>query len=233
MNFNNGKKIFVVLQFQKKEKAPTCPVSALSQIGFFSYILHDKDTTENGEKKGLHAHLYLDAEKGMSSKNWIMILSAIFGITEDAISIEIASCPSKCIKYQLHALPQNVEDGKYQYQRNEIITNNDKKVDELFNFTEKAKFSDLTIEDFYACKDETELFKLVGANNFRNALFIWERLGISKAQSNATLKELTENMRKTHEYIHFLMQQSTTNAVEKQMLKNISQILSLGSFENW
>ena len=232
MNFNNGKKIFVVLQYQKKEKAPTCPVDALSKIGFFSYILHDKDTTENGENKGLHAHLYLEAEKGMSSKNWIMILSAIFGVTEDAISIEIASCPSKCIKYQLHALPQNVEDGKYQYQRNEIITNDENKVDELFNFTEKAKFSNLTIEDFYACKDEMDLYNLVGPRDFRNALFIWERLGISKAQSNATLKELTENMGKAHEYIHFLIQQPTTNAVEKQMLKNISQILSLGSFDN-
>lgn len=231
MNFNNGKKIFVVLQYQRNEKAPTCPVSALSRYGFFAYILHDKDTTETGENKGLHAHLYLEAEKGMSSKNWIMILSAIFGVTEDAISIQIASCPSKCIKYLLHALPQNVEDGKYQYQRNEIITNNENKVDELFNFTERAKFSDLTIEDFYACKDETDLFNLVGASNFRNALFIWERLGISKAQSNATLKELTENLGKAHEYIHFLMQQSTTNAVEKQMLKNISQILSLGSFD--
>ena len=231
MNFNNGKKIFVVLQFQKKEKAPTCPASALSQIGFFSYILHDKDTTENGENKGLHAHLYLEAEKGMSSKNWIMILSAIFGVTEDAISIEIASCPSKCIKYQLHALPQNVEDGKYQYQRNEIITNNDKKVDELFNFTERAKFSDLTIEDFYACKDEEDLFKLVGPSNFRNALFIWERLGISKAQKNATIKNLSENMQKTLDYILFLEQQPTTSAIEKEMLTNISKILTLGSFD--
>lgn len=231
MNFNNGKKIFSVVQFQQKEKAPTCPASALSEIGFFSYILHDKDTTETGENKGIHCHVYIEAEKGRSSSTWITILSAIFGVAESAVSVEIATSPSKCVKYQLHLLPQNVEDGKYQYQRNEIITNDDNKVDELINVTERAKFSDLTIDDFLACKNLVDLYNLVGPRDFRTAVFIWEKLGISKTQTDATIKNISENMQKALDYIHFLKKQPTTNAVEKEMLTNISKILTLGSYD--
>lgn len=231
MNFNNGKKVFVVVQFQQKEKAPTCPVDALSRCGFFSYILHDKDTTENGENKGLHAHLYIEALKGMSSKNWIEKLAEIFQVENTAISVEIALSPMNCVKYELHLLPQNIEDGKHQYQRDEIITNDDKKVDDFLSMGEIIPINQISVELLEKVPNERELYKLVGLQNFKKALDAWNILKNAKVQVNATIKELTENMGKAHEYIHFLMKQPTTNAVEKEMLTNISKILSLGSFD--
>ena len=231
MNFNNGKTVFCVVQFQKKEKVSTCPVDALSRYGFFAYILHDKDTTETGENKGLHAHLYIEALKGMSSKNWIEKLSIIFGVEETAVSVEIAGSPSRCIKYLLHALPQNLEDGKHQYDENEAITNNKDLFEEYLNTPEYTPLNQITLTTMKAIKNKEELYNLVGLQNFKKAYDAWKIFDLERNQINAQIKELTENMGKAHEYIHFLMKQPTTNDLEKEMLTNISKILSLGSFD--
>ena len=228
MNFNNGKTIFCVVQFQKKEKTPTCPVDALSRYGFFAYILHDKDTTETGENKGIHCHIYLEALKGMSSKNWIEQFSIIFGVDETAVSVEIAGSPSRCIKYLLHALPQNQEDGKHRYDENEAITNNKDLFEEYLNTPEYTPLNQITLNTMKAIKSKEELYNLVGLPNFKKAYDAWKIFDFERNQVNAQIKELTENMGKAHEYIHFLMKQPTTNAVEKEMLTTISKILSLG-----
>ena len=231
MNFNNGKTVFCVIQFQQKEKAPTCPVDALSRYGFFSYILHDKDTTENGEKKGLHSHLYIESIKGMSSNNWIEKISTMFGVEENAVSVEIAGSPSKCVKYLIHALPQNVEEGKHPYDEKEVITNNKDLFEEYLNTPEYTPLNQITLTTMKAIKNKEELYNLVGLQNFKKAYDAWKIFDLERNQINAQIKELTENMSKAHEYIHFLMKQPNTNAIEKEMLTNISKILSLGSFD--
>lgn len=228
--FNNGKNVFCVLQFQKKEKAPTCPVDALSKIGFFSYILHDKDTTENGENKGLHAHLYVEALKGMSKASWLEKLSTIFGIETNAVSVEIAVSPSKCIKYLLHRLESCREDGKFQYDEKEIVTNNEELFKEYLTTLEYTPLNQITLNTMKAIKSKEELFELVGFQNFKKAYDVWKIFDLEKTQTNATIKNLSENMQKTLDYIHFLNKQPLT-ALEKEMLSNIAKMLTLGSFD--
>ena len=229
MNFNNGKNVFCVLQFQQKEKAPTCPVDALSRYGFFSYILHDKDTTENGENKGLHAHLYIEAEKGMSSNNWIEKISTIFGIDETAVSVEIAVSPSKCIKYLLHVLPQNVADGKYRYDEKEVITNNEELFKKYLNTIEFTPLNQITMDTLKAIQSKEQLLNLVGVANFKKVYEVWKMFDLEKAQTNATIKQLYENSQKTLEFIHTLKKEHLT-AREAEMLTKISQLLTLGQF---
>ena len=80
-------------------------------------------------------------------------------------------------------------------------------------------------------KNKEELYNLVALQNLKKAYDAWKILDLERNQINAQIKELTENIGKAHEYIHFLIKQPTTNALEKEMLTNISKILSLGSFD--
>ena len=84
-------------------------------VGFnkarFAYILHDKDTLSDGTPKLKHYHIVLSFE---NARGFNSIQSLFKGA-----HIEVVKILSKCIRYLIH----KDDDSKFQYDANEIITN--------------------------------------------------------------------------------------------------------------
>lgn len=162
MNFNNGKNLFAVIQ-QKKKKTPEIPSDALSQLGEYWLIHHNKDTDENGEKKD-HFHLLIKAYKGKSSTNWIKTLADLFQVEEDAISVELMGSEQACMLYMLHSTEDSQKvDGNAIYSVDDVVTNSKAEFERL---TKKRLVTD---EAILACKSPQELYALVGWEKYTKA----------------------------------------------------------------
>ena len=226
MKFNNGKKIACVIQFQKAKKAPTLPVEALEGIGDYFYILHDKDTHQNGEYKALHAHLVIFSEKGRSSGSWIAYLSGLFQVGEDAISVEIVKNEKSAVQYLIHATKEAKEEGKYQYDKSEIQTN------------KKGLLSDLlkkqglpTNEEIASCETEYDLIQMVGWQNYNRASKAWNimRRGLENPPLQIQLKDISEGVNALGELIAYCMKTGTPSKdalIER--LQEIQILLTIG-----
>lgn len=162
MDFNNGKNIFAVIQ-QKKKKTPEIPSDALSQLGEYWLIHHNKDTDENGKLKD-HFHLLIKANKGKSSTNWIKTLADLFQVEDDAISVEIMGNERACMLYMLHQTEESQRaDGNATYDVEDVLTNAREE------FETVVKTRPVTWRNILACQTSEELADLVGWQNFAKA----------------------------------------------------------------
>lgn len=90
----------------------------ITEFPFYAFILHDKD-----EGKTLHIHFVLNTRGSRSIKSIAEVLEC------DYQDVQVASRPRSCIRYLIHA--DNRE--KFQYKREDIVSNNMDRVDFYFN----------------------------------------------------------------------------------------------------
>lgn len=167
--FNNGKKVSLVVQFQAVEKAPTLPVDALDALGKYFYIVHDKDTNEEGEVKGLHAHLVIFAKEGRSSANWIDLVALLFKVDRSAVSVEIVRNDKSALRYLVHETADAKALHKYRYANECVVSNALDKFNEALAVRCKA-----SNEELLSCEDEKQLLDLVGWEKYNKALQVWK-----------------------------------------------------------
>lgn len=86
----------------------------------FYYIIHDKDTLENGELKRPHLHLILDFQKHRSIESVITTLSSALNISSNRIGVIAIMDMASMVRYLTH---EDNED-KYKYDPKEVHTNN-------------------------------------------------------------------------------------------------------------
>lgn len=87
-----------------------------SRIRDYAYILHDKDTNEDGELISPHWHVYMRFKNSVPTEN----ICSWFGITPNCIE-HIHGGWNNAMAYAIHANAPN----KYQYLREEVHTNFD------------------------------------------------------------------------------------------------------------
>ena len=138
-------------------------------FSFVATIIHDKDITNNGEPKTIHAHACIETNEKHTKKQFLNMLSELLKIDRQRISVEGTKSSILMLQYLTH---KNQPD-KAQYEVERIITNNKELLNERMNTqykTKEQKQNDL-LNDIKACKSIIELADKQGietANKFRN-----------------------------------------------------------------
>lgn len=101
-------------------------IDDLQRNGFTYYaIVHDKDVDSNGMLKRTHLHIVLCTLKRLRVKQLINLLADICETNNENIQVQDVLCLAGSIQYLLHINAVN----KYQYERKEIITNDERNLD--------------------------------------------------------------------------------------------------------
>lgn len=138
-------------------------------FSFVATIIHDKDTTDNGEPKTIHMHAYIETNEKHTKKQFIDILSELLQIEKQKISVDGTKSNVLMLQYLTHKNQPN----KAQYEVDQIITNNKKLLNERMNTkykTKEQKNNDL-LADITNCNTILELADKQGietANKYRN-----------------------------------------------------------------
>lgn len=119
---------------------------------FYAFILHDKDVIETGEVKTKHYHIVLQLQDRKRKQTLLNDLARILNVEKNIISIDELINLNGSIRYLIHQDDIN----KYQYSREEILTNNIKKV----NYAIDININDLTAEELIRAVKEMNYNKL-------------------------------------------------------------------------
>ena len=138
-------------------------------FSFVATIIHDKDLTDNGEPKTIHAHAYIETNEKHTKKQFLDMLNEILKIDRQRISVEGTKSNILMLQYLTHKNQPN----KAQYEVDRIITNKKELLNERMNTqykTKEQKQNDL-LNDIKTCTSVSELAEKQGietANKFRN-----------------------------------------------------------------
>ena len=138
-------------------------------FSFVATIIHDKDLTDNGEPKTIHAHAYIETNEKHTKKQFLDMLTDLLKIDRQRISVDGTKSNVLMLQYLIHKNQPNKE----QYEVDRIITNNKELLAERMNTkykTKEQKQNDL-LNDIKNCKSIIELADKQGietANKFRN-----------------------------------------------------------------
>ena len=122
-------------------------IEKIKNVPKWAMILHDKDCDLNtGELKKPHYHYYMEFLNPRS----ISGISKEFGIPENMI--QVVHQKRSALAYLLHHTEKAVADGKYQYSRDELLTNI-----EDFNFDEIVSSSQGV--DYYRIFNDSNTIK--------------------------------------------------------------------------
>lgn len=130
----------IVISDKSRVKSPLCEIrEKLSQLGFNYYlILHDKDKDLQGETKRAHYHLVITSLKRLRVKQVINYMCDIFSTNNENIQIDEVINIVSAVQYLIHMNDCN----KYQYEVNEVMTNNEENYQALL--LEVPKSQELT-----------------------------------------------------------------------------------------
>lgn len=95
------------------------------QIRSYAYIEHNKDINEDGTPKERHIHLLLRTVNSRSVddvRNWFKGYTDINGMPINTLGQEMHDIGSS-FDYLTHSTEQAREEGKYQYDKSEIVSN--------------------------------------------------------------------------------------------------------------
>ena len=153
-----------------------------SESNYF-YIFHDKDTDDNGELKKPHYHLRIESNKRIRKSTLLNMLNERFNT--DGVQIEKCENLISSVQYLIHL---NDAD-KYQYDIDEVHTNNKDRLELLINSKPQNKATDDEIEN--------GLIDLILECNY-SLVALYYRLGASKMAHylsliKALIEELKEN----------------------------------------
>lgn len=122
-------------------------------------IIHDKDTLDNGELKTPHIHLLVELVSRQRKSTILNKMSKCVNIPLECISVDECRNISKAAQYLLHLNNQN----KYQYNKEDISTNDEERLKYLLMSDEKT---DLTTDELFDIVDNArnvrELIKKIG-----------------------------------------------------------------------
>lgn len=164
-----------VLNADKKSTNPAEELALLQNtlltdiFSFVATIIHDKDLTDNGEPKTIHAHAYIETNEKHTKKQFLDMLTDLLKIDRQRISVDGTKSNVLMLQYLIHKNQPN----KAQYKVDRIITNKKELLAERMNTqykTKEQKQNDL-LNDIKNCKSIIELADKQGietANKFRN-----------------------------------------------------------------
>ena len=98
-------------------------IENLCNVTLYGLILHDKDTTEAGQIKEPHYHLFI---KFKNARTFQSIKKQFEGAHVERVLNE-----NQSIKYLFHKTTNAKAQGKYQYSPNELLTNDITKIQEI------------------------------------------------------------------------------------------------------
>ena len=129
----------------------------------YYFILHDKDIdNDTGEIERPHYHLVFTTAKRVRLGTILNRISKILGINKIMITIDIAFNYNYHIRYLTHLDDQN----KYQYDPNDIITNDEKGLE----FAQRSRTdkidTETLIESCGQTKSRIALMRLIGIGNY-------------------------------------------------------------------
>lgn len=188
--FGNARRICAVIQFQKKGSAPSRLPSSISRLGYCAFMIHDKDVDDNGELKGLHAHLVIEAEHPCGKSTWINTLAVLFDVETDAISVEVCFSISLSLQYLIHMNDLN----KYQYSIESIQTNDLKWFNSNFYTNAKMTMGDIAEMSLEELCIKVRGYSPIAAKNYINAWKLYkDARGESSRADEKTLRLESEN----------------------------------------
>ena len=170
----------VISDLTRCQNSVTTILDKLSSSGFIYFAcVHDKDTKENGEKKLTHLHIVLICQKRLRVKQLINYFVDFACTNFTNIQVDEVVCTCSCIQYLLHLNDKN----KYQYSREELLSNNQGQADAYLIETPKAnELTTQTLFDFIF-KDKLNRVELCYA------------IGIGKYQHyRSTIEDLYKSM---------------------------------------
>lgn len=117
--------------------------SIRTELNAYSYfaIIHDKDINELGQEKTKHLHLILLSKEKSSALDILAMLCKVLNCKEVQVSIDKVYNIRQDIRYLIH----KDQPQKFQYSKNEIVTNN-----KAYLWTcleDEKEYTTFTIED--------------------------------------------------------------------------------------
>lgn len=191
-------------------------------FSFVATIIHDKDLTDNGEPKTIHAHAYIETNEKHTKKQFIDILSELLQIDKQKISVDGTKSNVLMLQYLTHKNQPN----KAQYEVDRIITNNKELLTERMNTqykTKEQKQNDL-LNDIKNCKSIIELADKQGietANKFRN---IFNQIKQEQKQDYQSLLQEIILYRKILEKINKVLNEPYITNQENELRDSIIKI---------
>lgn len=223
---NDVKNIFCVLNFPKNEKPALLDCGHFSTLGKYAIILHEEDTLENGEPKTPHCHFLLQSIEGHSVATWISILSLVFKLPKNCVSVEVADNVRSCYRYMVH----KDQKDKHQYDAS-LIKTNDKDGLTLALAEKPKRLGDISVEEFLACKDVTTLVRQYGANLAKQAVPLWKQLKEEETSRKNEADEIHLVRAKLRHIYRALDRLSRKFPAESETRAEIAQILQVCTFD--
>lgn len=171
------------------ESAPAFADIALAvrsiEVGFYAYILHDKDIDlKSGEITPSHYHLVLEFE---NARSFVSVQKLFPGAHIEKINSFIAS-----INYLIHNTESS--SSKSQYERTEIFSNDDLRVETILDSDMKRIFDKDMILGYFneGILSITDFYRVFGAQ-IQRYIFLIDRLRpdfeMGKSFEKSTLPE--------------------------------------------
>lgn len=121
----------------------------------YAFILHDKDTDENGELKTPHIHLFIISDKRHQLKYYIYLIADLLQVNESLISCRVSNSDAGDIQYLVHKNDLN----KYQYNVSDVKTNISK--DMFDSLMERKVVDDITAKELIKLCSEHSVIELI------------------------------------------------------------------------
>lgn len=145
---------------------------------FYSYILHDKDTTETGELKVPHYHLLALTEKKQGKKKWLDTLQDMFPmLPREALTISVVQSERACNRYLTHI---DYKD-KFQYSSDSVISSNIKR---YLRCLEEVKDDNPSWDTICSWTGESDIYEAVGLKNYHRAKEVWKDTYYAQEREN-------------------------------------------------
>lgn len=150
---------------------------------FYASIIHDKDILSNGNLKVKHLHIYGEKSSQIALETLLNELCDKLNLNKEQISIDKTSNDFLYIQYLTHKNDTN----KYQYDFNDIKTNNEAELLARYTKAYKQALTEEEITDHLRNdKTLTDLIKNIGLDNTKRYLTIYNQM------RKDTLETMTE-----------------------------------------
>lgn len=135
----------IVISDLSRCESSVCEIcDKMSALGFIYYAcVHDKDKKEDGSIKRTHMHIVISSMKRLRVKQTISYFVDICKTNTENIQIDEVLSMVSCVQYLLHYNDVN----KYQYSREELLTNQPSSADSML--LESPKCNELTTQQLF------------------------------------------------------------------------------------
>ena len=146
-------------------------------INFWSYVLHDSDTLDNGEKKTSHYHIVLLFNRSVNKMTLINDLARFFIISKDVISVREIKSVRSSLLYLSHL--QLNDDNTFSVIKGKHYYDTDK-----ITISDKHYYNDIVYGivnlDLKSNLDIEALINLCAQTN--SLVYIYRKIGLSNAK---------------------------------------------------